>query len=65
MAKNRSWLLVSLFLTEVLLLDGGIILTIATLGECLLGMQSLVAQDTWDNVSHKTARGGPYVHKIF
>lgn len=65
MAKHQSWLLVSLFLSEVLLLEAGKILTISTLGECLLGMQSIVAQDTWDNVSHKTAGRGPSVHKIF
>ncbi|XP_057646028.1 UDP-glucuronosyltransferase 3A1-like [Chionomys nivalis] len=54
MAKHRSWLLVSLFLTEVLLLEAGKILTIATLGGShylLMNRVSQILQDNGHNVT--------------
>ena len=42
MAEHRIWLLVILFFTKVLFLEAAKILTIGAMGECLLGMQSLV-----------------------
>ncbi|XP_041487067.1 UDP-glucuronosyltransferase 3A2-like [Microtus oregoni] len=54
MAKHWSWLLVSLCLTEVLLLEAGKILTIATLGGShylLMNRLSQILQDNGHNVT--------------